>query len=215
MVSIARLLLKTVVRKFYERNAGFFLFLFYLMFGIVQSSQIVSYHLSLIYGLLSSTIFLLMICIVWVLYLIKCFAFVSAFATSSENDFLLKLNQLSFLKRFGSAFFIFIIVDLPVLIYLAVIIGVAIHQKLYGQAAMIILFHLIILAIAALLFNKKISSLRHPLFHKVSFRMNRPIPFPLFYLSTLINKHKIVLFTTKAFSFFCHHRVYEHSARSF
>jgi len=89
-----------------------------------------------------------------------------------------------------------------VLIYLAVIIGVALHQNLYCEVVMIILFHVVILAIASLLFNKKISLLRHPLFHKVSFRMNRPIPFPLFYLSTLINKHKIVLFTTKAFSFF-------------
>jgi len=202
MGSIARLLLKTVVRKFYERNAGFFLFIFFLMFGIVESTQIVNYHLSLIYGLLSSTLFLLFVCLVWILYLIKCFVFVSGFLSSAENNSILKLNNLPFLQRFSSIYFIFISIDLPVLIYVSVIIGVALHEKSYTEAVVIILFHLLIMAIASLLFNKKISSLSFTLFRWPSFQLNRPIPFPLYYFGALLNKHKVVLFTTKAFSFF-------------
>jgi hypothetical protein len=202
MFSVAHLLLKTVVRKFYERNAGFFLFIFFLMFGVVQSTQIINYHLSLIYGLLSSSLFLMIVCIIWILYLMKCFAFVSGFVSTDENNFLLKLNQLSISKRFVSAFLIFLFIDLPVLIYVGVIISVAIHQKLYSEAVVIILFHLLILTIASLLFSNKISSLSHPLFRWPSFQLNRPIRFPFFYLSSLLNEHKIVLLATKAFSFF-------------
>jgi len=202
MVSIAHLLLKTVVRKFYERNAGFFLFIFFLMFGIVESTQIVSYHLSQIYGLLSSTLFLSIICVIWILYLIKCFVFVSGFFSSAENTSILKLNNLPFLQRFSSIYLIFILIDLPVLIYVSVIIGVALHEKLYIETVVIILFHLLILGISSLLFDKRISSLSPPSFRWPSVQLNRPIPFSLYYLSTLLNKHKVVLFTTKAFSFF-------------
>jgi len=202
MVSIARLLLKTAGRKFYERNAGFFLFIFFLMFGIVESTQIVSYHLSLIYGILNSTVFLLIVCIIWAMYLIKCFVFISGFVSSGENNFILKLNLLSLSKKFSSLYFIFLFIDLPILIYVSVIISVAIHQKLYGEAAVIIMFHFFILAVASLLFGKRISSLNPSTFRWPSFQLNRPIPFPLYYLSTLINNHKVILFTTKALSFF-------------
>ena len=71
-----KILVQVIVQKFYERNVGLFFFIFYLMFGIVESTQIITYHLSLIYGVLSSSVFLLMVCGVWVLYSLKYLQFI-------------------------------------------------------------------------------------------------------------------------------------------
>jgi len=48
-------------KKFYERHAGLLFFVFYVMFGMVESGQLVSYHLGLIYGAIGAPVFLALV----------------------------------------------------------------------------------------------------------------------------------------------------------
>jgi hypothetical protein len=202
MVSVAGLLIKTVVRKFYERNTGFFLFIFFLMFGIVESTQIVNYHLSLIYGMLHSVLFLSIVCAAWFLYAIKCFAFVSGFADAPENSFLRKLNLLSYPKRLPWLFFIFVWIDLPVLVYVVLIAAIGLKQYLLGTVAFVLFFQLVLLAGASLLLEAKLNSIKPSRWRFPRLQFNRPIPFPFVYVAALLHNNKVALLLTKAFSFF-------------
>ncbi|MBS1509091.1 MAG: hypothetical protein JSS79_20805 [Bacteroidetes bacterium] len=202
MFSVAALLFKTVVRKFYERNTGFFLFIFFLMFGIVESTQIVNYHLSLMYGMLHSVIFLSCVCAAWLFYMMKCVAFVSGYSDLPENSFLYKLNLLSYRRRLIWLLFIFTLIDLPVLVYSSLIVAVGIKEGAYGAVLSIISFHVVVLVGASLLLAAKLNSLRPSRLRFPRLRFNRPLPLPLFYISALFHRYKIGVLLTKGFSFF-------------
>ena len=202
MLSIARLLLKTVIRKFYERNVGFFLFLFFLMFGIVESSQLVYFHLSLINGIISSIPFLLLVGLLWLLYLVKCVAFIIDYQEASKNSFLLQLNLLPYPQKIAALFFIIILTYAPVIDYTILIVGVAIYQREHWVATSIVLFQLIAVGSASLLLELKMRLLKTLPFRWPSLKLNRPLPYPAFFLSALFHRQKMALFLTKAFSFF-------------
>lgn len=72
MRSTTAILQKIFTAQFYIQNTGFFLVLFYLMFGVVDSSSLLSYHRSLMMGFLEGHSFLLLVLFLWTLYLLKC-----------------------------------------------------------------------------------------------------------------------------------------------
>jgi hypothetical protein len=85
---------KIVVRDFYTQNAGFFLFLFLVFFGIVAPSQQLAYHYSLILGMLAAPGFMLLVGLAWLFYALKVERFVIRTLDSPENRFLYLLNRL-------------------------------------------------------------------------------------------------------------------------
>jgi hypothetical protein len=58
MIGIRVILLKSVIIPFYRSHTGLLLFVLWVMFGTVESSQLVSYHRSLIEGMFVSKIFM-------------------------------------------------------------------------------------------------------------------------------------------------------------
>ena len=87
-------LYKIVVKKFYLENAGFFLFLFLVFFGIVAPSQQLAYHYALILGMLAAPGFLFLVGLAWSFYLLKVGRFVTRTLDSPDNRFLFLLNGL-------------------------------------------------------------------------------------------------------------------------
>ncbi len=61
MKAILHMMIKALVVPFYKDHAGMLIFVFFLMFGVVEASQVVNYHLALIHAMLSSGIFLLIV----------------------------------------------------------------------------------------------------------------------------------------------------------
>ncbi|HEY0273245.1 MAG TPA: hypothetical protein VGC22_08675 [Chitinophaga sp.] len=64
------------INRYYVRNTAFFLVLFYLMFGTVQSGSLASFHYGIIKGFLTSYDFLLLMLAIWGAYAYKCVSFV-------------------------------------------------------------------------------------------------------------------------------------------
>src|SRR4051794_25394355 len=74
MKPILHILLRVWIQQFYQRNAGFFLFLFVVLFGVVQYP--LDYHFKLMEGIVTSYITLFIAIIIWILYAGKCGALV-------------------------------------------------------------------------------------------------------------------------------------------
>lgn len=204
MFSVITVLTRVVVAKFYERNAGLLFFVFFLMFGIVESTQIISYHQALIYATLTSRIFLLLVCGVWLLYLVKCIQFFLAQLTKPENTFLFELGGLSFIKRFWVVALTILLIYEPVLIYSLFIIALGTYSKFFTATTLVVIFHLTGIVGAALILSYQ---LNHP--HKqLKFLILPSIqwpwvkPLPLFYINQLTSQLPTVLFFTKSFSVF-------------
>ncbi len=202
MDPVMRILSQVVVKKFYERNSGFFLFVFFLMFGIVESTQIVNYHLSLIYGAITSPVFFLIISVLWSFYMTKCFAFVVEIRTLAENSFLMQLGQLKKSRQFLFLLVTFLLLYLPVEIYSMVIVSVAVHGQYYFMASLIVLVHFTLLMVATWVTVKNINSTKAQFSLLPSLKWPWPKPLPFIYLNALTSDHKIILLLTKAFSFF-------------
>ncbi len=204
MLPISKVLAKVLVTKFYERNAGLFLFVFFLMFGIVESTQIVNYHLSLIYGTLTSPIFLLIVAGVWLLYILKCVQFISRQLTRPENNFLFQLARIERSKQFANILLVMLAVDAPVLIYTSFIIAIGIQKNLYAPVVEIIVFHLFLLIASSswIVYQLNTPHRQLKLFNLPSLQWKWPKPFPVFHLGHLVTQLPTVLFFAKAFSIF-------------
>ena len=88
MLPVIRIFNKVIVGQFYQQHAGLLLFVFFIMFGIVEGSQLVYYYLSLIYGMLGSPVFLGIVFFIWVLYSFKCIQFTKTAMSLPQNSFL-------------------------------------------------------------------------------------------------------------------------------
>jgi hypothetical protein len=134
-------IIKTLVAKFYERNAGLLFFIFFIMFGVVESGQILYYHLSLIYGLMEAPVFLAIVCAVWVLYVLRMVQFTFNQLAKTENSFLFDLAKLNSTQSLMVLFVSQILMYEPVLFYSIFILGVAISTNHFAVTVFILGFH--------------------------------------------------------------------------
>ncbi len=140
MKAILHLMVKALVMPFYKNHAGLLFFVFFLMFGIVESTQIVFYHQSLIYGMLTSGIFLLIVLTIWLFYQLKSLHFL--LKTSGEDSYLF-LHHLAVMPSSQSFFCFFLISFLtfiPVFVYTIAIYALGIQHQFYISLAIVFLF---------------------------------------------------------------------------
>jgi hypothetical protein len=204
MGAITRVLVKVLVKKFYERNVGLLFFVFYVMFGVVESNQLISYHTSLIYGVLSSPILLLIVMGVWILYAMKFLQLILSELNQPTNLFLINYSFLSKAKQFWPMLFSLTLIYEPVLIYSIFIVAVGIGSQQYLPTLVVVVFHTSILVATTWIVLTRVNSLheRQELTIFPTLRWPWKKPFPVFYLSHLISQLPLALFITKAFSLF-------------
>src|SRR5258708_29973711 len=94
------LLLRSLVKPFYRQNAGFFLFLFLIFFGVVAPSQQPAYHYALILCMLDAPVFLSIGLTALVLYALKCNNWVSSSLQDPRLSFLSILSRLNTTRSF-------------------------------------------------------------------------------------------------------------------
>src|SRR5690349_22943410 len=97
MKSILHILLRVWVQQFYQRNAGFFLFLFVVLFGVVQNP--VDYHFKLMQGIVSADATLITAIIIWLLYGCKC-AMIVLNSINQEKTWISQLQAIAAKRLF-------------------------------------------------------------------------------------------------------------------
>ncbi len=201
MNAILHMMIKALVMPFYKNHAGLLFFVFFIMFGIVESTQIVFYHVSLISGMLSSGVFLLIVLMIWLLYQLKSLHFL--LKTSGEDSYLF-LHHLALLpsrQSFLCFFVISFLTFLPVFVYTIAIYAIGIQHQFYNSLAIIFIFQLLLLAMNAVLLNYTIRN-RHVASRFILPSLTLPYQRTLvgIYAGYLFKEEKSAVFLSKLFS---------------
>jgi hypothetical protein len=197
-----QLLWKTMVRAFYRQNTGFFFFFFILFFGIVAPSQQLAYHYSIILGMLSAPLLLVLVLFLWLLYAVKCMRWIAGLRQSAEYAFLHVLPLVG--KRATLRFLteVQLVLFLPVILYAMAVVVIAFLQSAWIPAVIIICFVVLVIIISAilnrygLLYPGRFASL--PLLRNKE-RRKKYTPYWSFLLRCFLSQHKALLIGIKLF----------------
>jgi hypothetical protein len=199
---IAKILQSVLVNHFYKLNAGFFIFLFFALFGVVRGGQLIEFHLGLIQAILGGPLFLMIIIILWGFYTLKCISYITKRIMEPGLNFLTCLNRLPKKQVWMWMCFVHFEVYFPVISYVVIIITVAIKAHQYQEALIIFLSNLLFFIMAVQIYYRCLQ------LHTVeSFALKFRFPtlritktyflFPLFYLW---EDRKWMLLLTKLFT---------------
>ncbi|MBL7871309.1 MAG: hypothetical protein JNM78_06845 [Cyclobacteriaceae bacterium] len=164
MNAILKVLIQSLVIPFYKNHAGLLFFVFFIMFGIIESTQVKLYHESLIYGTLTSGIFLIVVLIVWLLYSVKALHFLLKTSTEDSYLFLHNIAVLPARLSFWHFFIIVFLTFIPVFVYTLIIYSIGIRNSFYEVVVLIFLFQLALWFLSAWILNYTARTRHKPVF---------------------------------------------------
>jgi hypothetical protein len=201
MRPIHQVIQRALVVPFYQQHAGLFFFVFYVMFGLVESSQLINYHQSLIYGMLSSTLFLLIVLFIWLLYFLKCFILIRQKCEAPQYHFIHELASLPPSSLLYHFIILYIMIFMPVMLYSIIIVAIALKTGFYTSAIIILLFQASSLLLCSWASAQQIQQRHLPSrFTIPSFKVPFNRPLFLFYISHLSKNQKVGILLSKIFS---------------
>lgn len=200
MNPVQTVLLKSIIIPFYRSHAGLLMVVFLIMFGTVESNQLVNYHRSLIEGMFTSPAFMLSVCAVWALYSLKILQFTLSLLRQADYQFLNNLMLISRFKAFAQILIITAIAFLPVLVYTVFIYLIGISQHYYLSSVGILLFQLALCCLNAAIILGFLRT-RHKFSGQLlKFRIPNIRGRIGFYVFHFMSEGKIALLISKAFS---------------
>ncbi|CAL1516954.1 hypothetical protein [Chitinophaga sp. MM2321] len=201
MRSTIDILHKIFTRQFYVQNTGFFLVLFYLLFGVVNGGNLLAYHKSLMLGFLGNYGFLLLVLSLWTLYLLKCTGFILKVLQKQGYEFLYPtMGSMEKADRLKTWVTLHTAIFMPVMIYAGIAGVVAFICQYYIQGIIIVLFVIAMCIWPLALYERKIAQPDVLFFTgKLQRWMNRHFTKPpvLFFLYELLTQFPRRIFSTK------------------
>ncbi len=201
MKSVHTMLYRSLALPFYTKHLGMFFVIFFLMFGVVESSQVISYHVSLIYGMFNSIVFFMAVMLAWTLYQLKCLHFILTTSEQSEYSFLRELATLSLRQTFIAFLALQFTLFLPVMVYTLFILAIAAKEGFSVHAVIIIAYQVLLCGLSAWI------AVRRAHQHHVATAFKIPtltVPFnrvlPFFYISHLLRQQKMGALISKLLS---------------
>ena len=141
-----RLLNKSFAKKFYQQHAGYFLVGIYLLFGIVEPSQLIDYQKTLLLAGISSPMGLLIVFLSWLLYVLKVYFFVKHKLALAQYKFIHEIGALNIKTQLKIWLSLYAVMLLPVTIYALALIGLSIYYHFFLSffCVLIVFFTLIL-----------------------------------------------------------------------
>ncbi|MFT4030930.1 MAG: hypothetical protein QM669_00770 [Siphonobacter sp.] len=186
---------RSLVSEYYRQNAGFFLVILMLAFGILRSDH----HIALFMFVMSSPGILLYIVLGWAVYTIKSMGFIRSQFRHPAYSFLYHLRTVSLLRRYGQWFLIQVGLQLPVIAYAFWMSFSALKTQQWFVLGNII-FAVLLLCILPVLFYERILRNSSPEVQVRSFIRNWALPYPLFFIQYLLRQKALLVLLTKLFS---------------
>jgi hypothetical protein len=143
------LLIRSFVKPFYRQHAGLFVFLFTIMFGVVNilhGAKFADYHFFLIKGMLKNPFLLVLVLFVWFLYIKKSEQFAVNILRRSDFSFLYMMALMESRKVYWLLVWIQFLIILPIIIYAVLIFVAGSYLHEYVKCG-IILFYIISLCL--------------------------------------------------------------------
>ena len=145
------ILQRVLVFHFYRVNAGFFFFWFFLLFGV--PAQVLSFHLSLIQGMIQSYVFLACTIVIWLLYTLKCINYTIKQLNDPRQNFLIVLNTLTDKEQFRYMLLVHIQLSLPLWVYAGFVAAIAAKQQFYGSMIAVVLSNITMIVLSAIVYR--------------------------------------------------------------
>lgn len=200
MSAVANILRKSIITPFYRSHAGLLIFVFLVMFGTVESRYLVNYHETLILGMFNSTVFMLCVIIVWILYSLKILLYILSLLRKPEYVFLNSMILINKSKAFAQILIAVFSCFLPVIVYSIFIYSVGISQHYYVNSMGIFIFHVILCCINAYVILLFLRTQHKYSWTLVSLRLPNLGGRIGFYISHILSEEKIGLLISKGFS---------------
>lgn len=200
MPIVLNILQRVIVNHFYKVNTGFFLFVFFTLFGLPH--DVTGFHLSIIQGIIESPLLLMIVLCVWLAYNLKCINYVIKQIQEPAQQFLFCLNHLSSVKLYWYMLFVQTMVYLPVLLYSAAIIIIATQQQYYSCMLIVLVFNMVVIFLTAQAYVyavRKKSVIRLP-FQLPQINIGFTKPLFLMAIVYIWHSRKQMLLVTKVFS---------------
>jgi hypothetical protein len=149
MKTIAAFLLNVLVKQFYVINAGFFLFVFFVFFGMVYGGQLIAYHQSLITGMISSPVFMGFVWVAWLLYNLKCILFCTGIIREADSSYIYTLKAVPASMQMPVYLLVATLQYMPVLAYSFFVVYMAANRSMPVTAMLVVTYQLLMVVFAA------------------------------------------------------------------
>ncbi len=145
MKSISKVLIRVLIKEFYQSNAGFFLVTIGLLFGFLKTPQ----HIDIAAALASTPIYYLIPMALWSLYASKTYFFVHRIKKIPSNSFLTDFVLLAAAQRKLLAIYLQILLLAPTIAYSLLLAIIAYQINAYQSVAFVLSGNFLILMVTA------------------------------------------------------------------
>lgn len=203
MKPLTNVLLKIFAGGFFRVHAGILLFVFLAMVGVVPPQYLIGYHKALILAMDSSSAAMALVFVIWFIYVIKSWHYVSGQIFASGQHFLFySSNSISRQQQLKSWFWAQAGILSPIIAYALIAIGVGFANHYYVLPVCILLYLIVLTYLSAVIYTRQINRLidgsNQSLLLKLSSKWRKPY-FSL-YIYHLFDKRKVPYFITKSLS---------------
>jgi hypothetical protein len=202
--ALSNILLKIFANGFYRAHAGLFMFLLFVMFGMVEPAQILNYHMILMLAFISSPLMMLVVFGVWLVYTFKCWHYVAGQIFAEHQAFLF-YSSTSYQKpkQFKSWFVLQFTLSLPVITYAVIAIGVGVKHHFYFGPLVVLCYLVLLVAVSALFYMRLVNQLIDGSSQSIVLRLTRSWKKPYFslYVYHVFDQLKVKYLVTKGISY--------------
>lgn len=197
-----KLLIKSLAKEFYQQHAGFFLVGIYILFGVVEPSQLIGYQKALLLAGISSPVGMAIVFISWFLYTTKVHFFIKQKLALSKYNFIKETAALEKNRQLKLWLRLYFIILLPIIIYVFLLIGLSINYYFFiSIICILIVFSTLILSLSWLTYQSVTMSFLINKKKPVGFGIKFKKPFVSWPLFHLFNEQPLMLLMCKVLSF--------------
>ncbi len=145
------ILSKAIVTQYYRINAGFFLVLLLLLFGLLPANAVVDMHRFLMMQITADGMFLAGAVVLWFAYAGKCLLYCHSELRNPANSYLYHMQALPWWRHYSLWLTVHVQLMMPTLLYGAVTVALGMHAHHYGLAILFAMVQIVLLTTPALL----------------------------------------------------------------
>ena len=203
MRTLFYILKRSVAGPYYRQHAGFFLFCFFLLFGIQPSfKDALIFHHSVIRSILSSPLFFWIAAALWTMYAFKTALFFYGCIKKEAYSFLLQLLAVTEKKRILALAYLQTLLFLPVWIYGLLVFAVAVSEDHLASGLYVIFFISFLSVISIYLFTIILKKGKTFMFFPSWLKTRYPATFSFILLRYIFTGQFTAVLITKLITFF-------------
>jgi hypothetical protein len=191
---VNNILNKTLVAPFYSQHAFVLGLVYLVMFGAVEGNQLYDYHCSLIEGMVTSYIALLIVLLIWGIYFFRTVYFLNQVLENKQFHFLQQISLLPLYQQQKYLLHVIITCLLPISTYAIAIMIWAIGHFYYWPSLIVFLFIMILHMYGVKLLGKRMQYLEQPKWFFKWFGLNFSLykKWPIqFYIKYITHEQKL------------------------